>query len=111
MEVEFNNGVYRYYNVGEEVYKCFMESKSKGSYFHKFIKGTFSAVKVTDEMLIDETPKDLNLINYPGEKMISVSELRNMGKFWNEKFTSKQEKDMCCRESVRAFIKMFFGGI
>jgi len=108
MEVEFNNGIYQFHNVCEEIYKTFMESESKGKYFHQYIKGTFNAVKVTNDI---SQPSFVDLRTKPIDHVVSVGELRTMGSFWIKQLTSENEKNACCRESVRAFIKMIFGCI
>lgn len=42
LEVEFNSGgVYQYFDVPESVYQDFMQATSKGSYFHRYIKGRY----------------------------------------------------------------------
>ena len=42
LEVEFNNGIYQYYDVPLDVYEDLMNSDSKGSYLFRNIKNTFS---------------------------------------------------------------------
>lgn len=47
LEVEFHSGrVYQYFSVPETIYREFMSSVSKGSYFHKHIKGQYLYTQV-----------------------------------------------------------------
>ena len=47
MEVEFNNGgVYRYYNVPQEVYQALISASSVGGYLHRHIKPNYPYKKV-----------------------------------------------------------------
>ncbi|EGR5121793.1 KTSC domain-containing protein [Vibrio cholerae] len=41
LEVEFNNGIYQYYDVPEYIYEELMSATSAGSYLHQNIKGSF----------------------------------------------------------------------
>lgn len=42
LEIEFNSGgVYRYFNVPENIYDGFMAAISHGKYFHRNIKDTY----------------------------------------------------------------------
>ena len=41
LEIEFNSGVYQYYDVPSNVYTELMSASSLGSYFHHNIKGKF----------------------------------------------------------------------
>ena len=48
LEVEFHSGsVYEYYDVPEEVYGELLEASSKGGYFHRNIRKTFSFKQVS----------------------------------------------------------------
>ena len=43
LEIEFKFGkVYQYYNVPNPIYLALMNALSHGTYFHKYIKGTYS---------------------------------------------------------------------
>lgn len=42
LEVEFNSGIYRYYDVPSYIYNELMRSDSKGSYLHQNIKSNYS---------------------------------------------------------------------
>lgn len=46
LEVEFNNGIYQYYDVPNEVFDELMASSSLGSYLHHNIKGSYSYAQV-----------------------------------------------------------------
>jgi len=46
LEVEFNSGIYNYYDVPMYIYEELMASGSKGSYLHQNIKNTFSCDKI-----------------------------------------------------------------
>ena len=46
LEVEFNSGIYRYYDVPEYIYEELMASDSKGSYLHQNVKGAYSYEQV-----------------------------------------------------------------
>ena len=46
LEVEFKGGsVYKYLDVPIDVFNNFMESDSKGSFFHRNIKNTYGATR------------------------------------------------------------------
>ena len=42
LEIEFNNGIYQYFDVPAFVYEELMSSDSKGAYLYRNIKTTFS---------------------------------------------------------------------
>lgn len=42
LEVEFNTGLYQYYDVPEYIFDEFINSGSLGSYLHSNIKGHYS---------------------------------------------------------------------
>ena len=47
LEVEFwSGGIYLYYGVPEGVYQAFMHAVSKGSYFRRYIQGTYRFCRV-----------------------------------------------------------------
>lgn len=46
LEVEFNSGIYQYYDVPEYVYEELMGATSLGSYLHHNIKNTFECARV-----------------------------------------------------------------
>lgn len=46
LEVEFNSGIYQYYNVPEPLYQQLMEAGSKGSFMHVNIKHAFPYARV-----------------------------------------------------------------
>lgn len=46
LRVQFNNGIYDYYNVSKEVYEDFLKAESKGSYFHKNINKKYDFEKI-----------------------------------------------------------------
>ena len=42
LQIVFKSGTtYDYYNVSKETYETFLDAKSVGSYFHKFIKNNY----------------------------------------------------------------------
>lgn len=41
LEVEFNNGIYQYFEVPAHVYEELMNSDSKGSFLYRHIKNTY----------------------------------------------------------------------
>lgn len=50
MEIEFWNGrVYRYFDVDEEVYDCFINSPSLGAFFYQHIRGWYEYQGITSE--------------------------------------------------------------
>lgn len=50
MIVEFKNGgVYEYQRVSKETFQSFLDSKSKGKYFHRYIRGAFKCVTLLDK--------------------------------------------------------------
>ena len=50
MVIEFTNGsVYTYDGVPADIYETLIESKSKGTYFHKRIRDEFNTKKVEDK--------------------------------------------------------------
>lgn len=46
LEVEFNNGIYQYYDVPLYIYEELMGYASLGSYFHRNIKNSFNFAQV-----------------------------------------------------------------
>jgi hypothetical protein len=47
LRIVFAGGnIFDYYNVEKEVYESFLDSESKGKYFHKFIKSQYQYEKV-----------------------------------------------------------------
>jgi hypothetical protein len=46
LEVEFNSGIYQYYNVPEHIYEDLMSAASLGSYLHHYIKNNFDCARV-----------------------------------------------------------------
>jgi len=46
LEIEFHNGVYRYFDVPEDVYDELMNADSHGVYFHANIKNEYEWEKV-----------------------------------------------------------------
>lgn len=47
LEIKFhNNTIYRFSNVPEKIFINFLESKSKGKFFHKFIKKIYSERRI-----------------------------------------------------------------
>lgn len=46
LEVEFNNDIYRYFDVPSDVYCDLMGSDSKGSYFHRNIRNSYDFEKI-----------------------------------------------------------------
>ncbi|MGS0682847.1 KTSC domain-containing protein [Shewanella sp. 125m-7] len=42
LEVEFNSGLYQYFEVPAYVYEELMSSDSKGSYLHRNVKNTYN---------------------------------------------------------------------
>ena len=48
LRIVFTSGaIFDYYNVEKEDYKRFLDAKSKGQFFHKFIKNVYSYEKVS----------------------------------------------------------------
>jgi hypothetical protein len=46
LEVEFNSGIYCYYDVPEYIYEELMASDSIGSYLHQNVKSSYSYEQV-----------------------------------------------------------------
>ena len=68
LEIKFRNGYhYLYFEVPESVYKGLMESESKGSYFHRFIKEKFICKLLTMNYNKENTVRD-----YPHQDQISL---------------------------------------
>jgi hypothetical protein len=42
LEIEFNSGIYQYFEVPEHIFEELINSDSKGSYVHRSIKGTYN---------------------------------------------------------------------
>ncbi|GGQ33781.1 KTSC domain-containing protein [Shewanella litoralis] len=42
LEVEFNSGLYQYFDVPVHVYEELMNSDSKGSFLHRHVKNTYN---------------------------------------------------------------------
>lgn len=52
LEIEFTQGdIYRYFGVTKNVFKELEEAESKGKYFHRWIRGRYTSVKITSEKL------------------------------------------------------------
>jgi uncharacterized protein len=46
LEIEFKSGIYQYYNVPKTIYEQFIESDSKGQFFHLYVKNGFPYSRV-----------------------------------------------------------------
>ena len=47
LEIKFNNNtIYRFLNVPEIIFILFLKSKSKGTFFHEFIKNRYLKKKI-----------------------------------------------------------------
>lgn len=47
LRIVYKNGlVYDYYNVAKEIYDVFLTAESKGSFYHKNIKGRYREARV-----------------------------------------------------------------
>jgi hypothetical protein len=46
LEIEFDNGIYQYFDVPQDVYEDFMNAPSLGKFFHKEIKGKYRFTQV-----------------------------------------------------------------
>lgn len=46
LEVEFNSGIYQYFDVPSYVYEELMSSGSKGSYLHQHVKSTYDYAQI-----------------------------------------------------------------
>jgi hypothetical protein len=46
LEVEFNSGIYCYYDVPEHIFEELLASDSKGSYLHRNVKNSYSYEQV-----------------------------------------------------------------
>jgi uncharacterized protein len=47
LEIEFQNGVYQYYNVPPEIFEGLIQSPSKGSFFDQYIrKAGYAGAKI-----------------------------------------------------------------
>jgi len=46
LEVEFNSGLYQYFEVPAYVYEELMNSDSKGSYMHKNVKNIYNCERI-----------------------------------------------------------------
>lgn len=46
LEVEFNSGIYCYYDVPEYIFEELIASDSKGSYLHRNVKNSYSYEQV-----------------------------------------------------------------
>lgn len=102
LEVEFHSGgVYQYTTVGEEIWIAFMESESKGKYFHQYIKGQFEHKKL--DPIPTQTLMDLNL----PEEVVKI--LQDAALKWVHLYNREEEDaKSCCRQTARAWIKYFF---
>lgn len=48
LRVSLRGELYEYFGVEEETFKKFLEADSKGSFYHKKIKGQYNSVKLDD---------------------------------------------------------------
>jgi len=46
LRIQFNSGLYDYYNVPENIYNGLLNASSKGEYHHAFIKNSYRYNKV-----------------------------------------------------------------
>lgn len=46
LEVEFNNGLYQYYDVPQYIYEELMSADSLGSYLYRNIRNTFNYAQI-----------------------------------------------------------------
>jgi len=47
LEIEFQSGeIYRYFDVGPEVFGELLQASSKGKYFHRYIKEVYDCEKI-----------------------------------------------------------------
>lgn len=45
LEIEFDNGIYHYFNVPSQIYQSFLIANSHGKYFHENIKNVYDYKK------------------------------------------------------------------
>ncbi|WP_113671132.1 KTSC domain-containing protein [Vallitalea guaymasensis] len=47
LEIEFHSGsIYQYSNVPEHIFAGLMNASSKGSYFHSYVKNTYTYIRI-----------------------------------------------------------------
>lgn len=46
LRIQFNSGLYDYYNVPENIYNGLLAASSKGQYHHSFIKNSYRYNKI-----------------------------------------------------------------
>jgi len=46
LRIQFNSGLYDYYNVPENIYNGLLSAASKGEYHHSFIKNSYRYKKI-----------------------------------------------------------------
>lgn len=49
LEVEFKSGLYRFFDVPEELANALLEAESVGKFFAKHVRGQFTSEKVTED--------------------------------------------------------------
>ena len=45
MKVSLRGEIYLYFDVPKKVFKEFLNAESKGSYYHKYVKGKYNSIK------------------------------------------------------------------
>ena len=114
LEVEFKSGgVYRYSNVGEEVFRAFMDAESKGKYFHQYIKSQFSTERIDEIPKAGRRLKDIEYMHFEegrSELMVYSDTLRKELKNWIKIYSEDDGREGTtkeCRQAIIAFIKYF----
>jgi len=76
------SGEYSYFGVPEKVFKAFVESESKGSFFHKVIRNNYKYEKTVDKAkeIMDIVNKFLDEANYKGQRR--VTEIKRVDGKW-----------------------------
>jgi len=113
MEVEFHSGgIYQYKNVGKEVFTSFMESESKGSYFHQYVKGTFQCERIDEVPKCGQRLKDIEITTFEDgkpEKIVYSDSIRKTLENWIKIYSEDDGRaDLKEKRSVLiSFLKYF----
>ena len=111
LEIEFHSGgTYRYNEVGEEVYKSFLEAESKGKYFHQYIKGVFECEKMGPDFASFTAKRLKHLVKETaeGKKIIHLDDLKKELLTWvgvYEFDDGKKGVTKDARDTLIAFIR------
>lgn len=109
LEVTFHSsGVYRYGPMPREVHEEFIKADSKGKYFHKYIKNNYMGEKVESDYSARRLKEILPTRHEDGKELFTKAVLQREAAKWINIYAEDSERNKCCRDAVRSWIKYFF---